>query len=124
VPCLWRAFLTTALQPGNWSINDAGSVAFSAQLDTDTLGARVRDTGLYVWSRGTLNLVAWTGTDLPGLGTILALAPLDFVGGRPFSGAALNNRGKILFDATVLGPPPTDQPVIGVLVEASTGESN
>src|SRR5438552_406175 len=79
-------------------------VAFSAQLDADTLGTGNRDTGLYVWSHGALRVVARTGTNLPGLGTVLALSPPDFVGGPPFSGAALNNREMILFDATIVGP--------------------
>jgi hypothetical protein len=114
--------VATSFQPGNWSINDAGSVAFSAQLDTDTLGTGNRGTGLYVWSHGALRVVARTGTNLPGLGTVVALSPPDFVGGPPSSGAALNNRGMVLFDATVVGPPA--HPMIDVLVEKSISESD
>jgi len=81
-------------------INNAGVVSFSAQLDTSTGG--VPDTGLYTWSSGTLTLVARSGTVIPGVGTIQALQPPVAVGAPyPVSGAAINDRGQIVFQATL-----------------------
>jgi hypothetical protein len=61
---------------------------------------------LYVWSHGSLHLVARTGTDIPGVGTVAHLVtnvpvlppPTVFV---PNSGAANNDRGQVLFSATL-----------------------
>ena len=89
----------TAQQHGNWCINDSGEVAFSALLDTDSLGLGSFDTGLYVWSGGSLRLVARTGMDFPAVGTLLKLAP-PLIFGEPFSGAVLNARGDMVFQGT------------------------
>ena len=35
-------------------VNNPGEVAFTALLDTDVNGDRFGDTGLYVWSHGTV----------------------------------------------------------------------
>ncbi len=84
-------------------LNSQGEVAFSATLDTDVNHVGFNDTGLYTWSRGTLSLVARTGTVIPGVGTIQALmspgeeGSTSAIGG----GEALNNRGQILFQATL-----------------------
>ena len=69
----------TASKSLGWQLhmNNAGEVAFNATLDTTTLstdeGDPIPDTGLYVWSHGSLRLVVRTGTVIPGLGTIAAL---------------------------------------------------
>jgi hypothetical protein len=47
-------------------LNNAGDVAFVAQLNTG-------DLGLYVAWCGSLRLVAGTGTVMPGAGTITAV---------------------------------------------------
>jgi hypothetical protein len=55
-------------------LNNAGAVVFNVTLDTATLrtdeGVPIPDTGLYVWSHGSLRLVARTSTVIPGVGTI------------------------------------------------------
>jgi hypothetical protein len=94
--------VTTAHQYGNWELNDNGVAAFSALLDTDTLGFGTNDTGLYRWRDGSLELVARTGMQVAGLGTLLSLSPPNFV--QPFSGALLNNKGRIVFQATFIAP--------------------
>ena len=89
-------------------MNNAGEIVFNATLDTATLstdtGDPIPDTGLYVWSHGSLRLVARTGTVIPGLGTIAQLVmtilrvapPAVFV---PNSGAHNNDRGQVVFGA-------------------------
>ena len=88
-------------------VNNPGEVAFNAILDTDVNGDGVPDTGLFVWSNGTLRLVARSGTVIPGVGTIAQLAtavtvipePLAFP--SPNSGAITNDRGQVYFSATL-----------------------
>jgi hypothetical protein len=89
-------------------MNNAGEIVFNATLDTATLstdsGDPIPDTGLYVWSHGSLRLVARTGTVIPGLGTIAQLVmnvlrvapPAVFV---PNSGAHNNDHGQVVFGA-------------------------
>ena len=90
------------------SINNSGpgEIVFNALLDTVN-GEGVHDTGLYVWSRGSLRLVARTGTVIPGVGTVSQLAMPVITGGPPpisflpDSGAINNDRGQVLFGATL-----------------------
>jgi hypothetical protein len=89
-------------------LNNQGVVAFSATLDTSdpVNGDGSFDTGLYTWSRGTLTLVARTGTVIPGVGTIQALLSPGEIGNTGNTSAlggseAFNNRGQILFQATL-----------------------
>jgi hypothetical protein len=101
------AFVTTSTIIG-WQIdvNNRGDVVFNAALDTDDNGDGILDTGLFVWSQGTLRLVARTGTDIPGVGTIAHLImnvpstspPPVLV---PNSGANINDRGQVVFGATL-----------------------
>jgi hypothetical protein len=94
-------------------VNNPGDVVFNATLDTSTLstdnGEPIPDTGLYVWSHGSLRLVARTGTVIRGVGTIAHLvmnvlvvsdpeSPAVFV---PNSGAHNNDRGQVVFGATL-----------------------
>ena len=89
-----------AFQYGNWTINDSGDVAFSALLDSDTLGLGNFDTGLYLWSGGALRVVARTGMEFPGVfGKLIKLSP-PFFFGEPFSGALLNAQGDMVFQGT------------------------
>jgi hypothetical protein len=90
----------TAGNVGGWQIhmNNAGEVVFNAALDTDDNTDDIPDTGLYVWSHGSLRLVARTGTVIPGVGTIAHLGMnVATVGGPsvfvPNSGANNNDRG-------------------------------
>jgi hypothetical protein len=92
-------------------MNNAGEVVFNATLDTTTLstdeGDPIPDTGLYVWSHGSLRLVSRTGTVIPGVGTIAQLVmnvlrvapPAVFV---PNSGAHNNDRGQVVFAARLV----------------------
>jgi hypothetical protein len=88
---------------GDYDLNDRSTVvAFSGVLHTDTNG--VPDaTGLYyVSSQGGLRLVARTGTVIPGVGTIANLGyPGALATGSPLSGASINNRGQVFFNATL-----------------------
>jgi hypothetical protein len=85
-------------------LNDRGEVAFSGILDTADTDDGFADSGVFVWSRGTTHLVVRSGTVLPGIGTI---ARVGFPAGplvsntAPFSGAAINNAGQIMFQVTV-----------------------
>jgi hypothetical protein len=83
-------------------INNAGSVTFSGVI-SDITGDGREDNGLYRWSHGTISLVAHTGTVIPDVGTIDALKPPALVGVDPrtFSGAAINDRGQVLFTAAL-----------------------
>ncbi|HEX4628262.1 MAG TPA: hypothetical protein VH137_05665 [Gemmatimonadales bacterium] len=76
-------------------LNNLGDVAFFAQLNTG-------DFGLYISSGGVLRLVAGTGTVIPGAGTITAVLPEGQANGTNVQGgAALNERGQLLFSAQV-----------------------
>lgn len=94
---------TASFFVGNHHLNDRGDVAYNAILDTDENGDGVDDTGLYVWSRGTISLVARTGTVIPGVGTIAHLNPPDLAGFSrgPLSFAPINDRGEVVFQAAL-----------------------
>jgi hypothetical protein len=88
-------------------INNRGDIVFTAALDTDVDGDLLPDTGLYQWSNGTLSVLARTGTVLPGIGTIETLTssssivippPVVFY---PNGGAINNDRGEVLYSATL-----------------------
>ena len=102
-------FVTSATIIG-WQIdvNNAGEVVFNATLNTKNKDG-VPDTGLYLFSNGKLRLVARTGTEIPGVGKIARLVQLNvpvtnepsvFV---PNSGANNNDRGQVVFGATLTG---------------------
>ena len=94
--------LTAAAFTNDVWINDAGVISFSAVI-TDINGDGQEDNGMYLWSEGTLSLVAHTGTVIPGVGTINALKPPALVGVDPrtISGAAINDQGQVLFTAAL-----------------------
>jgi len=87
-------------------VNNAGEVALNALLDTVN-GDGTPDTGLYVWSHGSLRVVARTGTVISGVGTVSQLAMVVMTGGPPpisllpDSGASNNDHGQVLFGATL-----------------------
>jgi hypothetical protein len=78
---------------GQNDLNNSGDVVFNALLGNG-------DEGLYLFSHGTLSLVARTGTVIPGVGTI---ATLDFfnTGQETTSYARLNDHGQVAFGATL-----------------------
>jgi hypothetical protein len=100
--------LVTAGNTGFWQldVNNAGDVVFNAALDTDDNADDIQDTGLYMWSHGSLRLVARTGTVIPGVGMIAHLGTtVPTVEGPsvvdPNSGANNNDRGQVVFGATL-----------------------
>jgi len=87
-------------------VNNAREVVFNATLDTDDNGDDIPDTGLFVWSYGSLRLVARTGTVIPGVGTIAhlvmnVLVAIPSPAIVPNSGAHNNDRGQVVFGATL-----------------------
>lgn len=93
-------FVTGSFFTLDMGLNDHGSVSFTAELDTSTIG--LPDTGLYVSTNGKISLVARTGTVIPGVGTIEALQPPVSLGAPyPIGGAAINDRGQVLFTAVL-----------------------
>jgi hypothetical protein len=91
---------------GNVHINNRGEVVFSGVVHTDVDGDGFDDTGLFQWSHGQLSAVARTGTVIPGIGTIDELASPQLVfPPAPIptttSGAINNERGQVLFQATL-----------------------
>jgi hypothetical protein len=87
-------------------INNRGEIVFNAVLDTDDNKDGIPDTGLFEWSHGDLSLVARTGTVIPGVGTVDSLVMGVIVVPPPpvpvpNSGAVNNDRGQVLFGATL-----------------------
>ena len=72
-----------------YDLSDNGQAVFSARLDTDEDGDGAADTGVYAWKQGHLHLVARTGTQIAGLGTVRSVAnSLGY-------GMASNNAGQV-----------------------------
>jgi hypothetical protein len=93
-------FVSTSEIGNQVDLNNAGDVAFNAILDTTTHVAN-GDQGLYVFSHGSLRLVARSGTVIPGVGEIDAL---DSTGaGEPRSGDLINDHGEVAFAAGLVG---------------------
>jgi hypothetical protein len=84
---------------GNLDLNDRSDVTFGAMLDTDANGDGQPDTGVYLWSNGTLSLIARSGTVIPGVGTLAQLRPPDT--GNWGSGAMSNDQGQVFFQGTL-----------------------
>jgi hypothetical protein len=66
---------------GNVCLNNSATLAFPATLDTG-------EEGLYGYSKGSLRLIAKTGTVIPGVGSVSGVAMLD---------TPINDRGQIAF---------------------------
>ena len=83
-------------------LNDRGEVTFQAILDTDDNEDGLRDTGQYLWSRGSVRLVLRTGTVITGVGTVAHVVEQDAVGTpTPFAGTILDNRGHVVSQVTL-----------------------
>ena len=87
-------------------VNDRREVTFNAVLDTDVNGDGRRDSGQFVWSDGSLRLVARTGTVIPGVGTVDRVTVAQIVFPPSIipvlsSGAINNDRGQVLFALTL-----------------------
>jgi hypothetical protein len=102
-------FVSAADYDATYGINNHGDIAFAASLNADSTGTGADDTGMYVQSHGSLNLVAKTGTVIPGVGTIAALSqtpPLSFQTGYLIqpgygSGGMINDSGQVLLNVTL-----------------------
>jgi hypothetical protein len=83
-----------------YSLSDNGLVAFNAPLDTDEDDDGIFDTGVYVWVRGKVTLVARSGTAISGTEQIAFVQDYRLLGARQsLAGAIVNNRGQVLFQA-------------------------
>jgi hypothetical protein len=89
-------------------MNNGGDVVFSAALSSHFNNNVTADTGLFVWSKGSLRLVARTGTVFPGIGTldqlvmgVMFIPPPPVVLPSPI--ATGNDHGQIVFGATLTG---------------------
>jgi hypothetical protein len=95
-------FLRAGFQLTGYDLNQSGDVSFAATLSTDVNNDGLADSGLYVFSNGSVRLVARTGTVIPGLGTIAYLGTsLDIIPSFFAAGAIINERGQVLFYATL-----------------------
>jgi len=91
-------FVSAASFPNALHINNPGEIVFGASLDTS-------ETGIYVASHGSVRLVARTGTVIPGVGTVSQVVTGGaFVPGNvPNTEVANNERGQVVFAATLTG---------------------
>jgi hypothetical protein len=103
-------FKTAANYPNVLHLNNVGEAVFGASLDTAE-----PETGVWVASKGSLHLVARSGTVVPGVGTISQVTSgAEFTTSTtlPNTEVANNDRGQVMFAATL-----TDG--IGVLLLAT-----
>jgi hypothetical protein len=95
-------FVTASILNSQIDINNRGDVVFNAVLSTDVNSDGVLDTGLFVWSHGSVRLIARTGDAIPGVGEVSGLV-MPGPGASPIpipnSGAINNARGQVLFGA-------------------------
>ena len=99
--------LSAGLSDATYFLNDEGDVSFSATLDTAENGSGLNDSGVYVFSEGSVQLVARTGTPVLGSRILNVGAPAAFFGPNPpqaptaQSGGIVNDQGQVLFSATL-----------------------
>jgi len=74
--------------------NNRGDVTFIGFADDG-------GSGLFISAGGSLQTIARTGTVLPGIGTVVHLGSLDLVPFGFLPGAWNNDRGEVVFSATV-----------------------
>ena len=86
-----RKILTVnpAFFTANYSINSLGEVCFSASLENG-------ESAFYVYSAGSLYLIAGTNSVIPGAGTLKTVMGFHSMGG------ILNDRGQVLFWGTLM----------------------
>src|SRR6266480_4560436 len=83
-------FVRAGFFDATYDLNQRGDVSFAATLDTDVNADGIADNGLYVFSKGSVQLVARTGTVISGVGTIAYL-------GLGLPGGVMNERGQVFF---------------------------
>jgi len=94
-------FVRAGFQDATYDLNQRGDVSFAATLSTDDNTDGIADNGVYVFSNGSRQLVARTGTVVPGLGTIAYLGLAPFAPSPVGTGGIINERGQVLFFATL-----------------------
>ena len=93
-------FATTGQIPYQYYLNNAGDITFIAALDTVD-NNKMADTGLYLVSHGKTQLVARTGSDIPGIGTVAHVNSPSYLSPVPSNlqaGGIINDRGQIFFE--------------------------
>jgi hypothetical protein len=94
-------FVSAGDYDATYDLNQSGDVSFAATLSTDDNMDGIADTGLYVFSKGSVRLIARTGTVIPGVGTIAYLGFAQFAPPLGNTGGLINERGQVLFYATL-----------------------
>ena len=94
-------FVRAGFFDATYDLNQSGDVSFAATLSTDDNTDGIADNGMYVFSKGSLRLVARTGTVIPGVGTIAYLGLAPFAPSPLGTGGIINERGQVLFFATL-----------------------
>ena len=94
-------FVRAGFSDATYDLNQSGDVSFAVTLSTDDNTDGIADNGLYVFSKGSVRLVARTGTVSPGLGTIAYLGLAPFAPSPLGTGGIINERGQVLFFATL-----------------------
>jgi hypothetical protein len=93
--------VTAGFFDATYDLNQRGDVSFAVKLDTDVNADGIADNGVYIFSKGSVRLVARTGTVVPGLGTIAYLGLAPFVPTPVGTGGIINERGQVLLFATL-----------------------
>jgi hypothetical protein len=94
-------FVRAGFFDATYDLNQSGDVSFAATLSTDDNTDGIADNGMYVFSKGSVRLVARTGTVIPGVGTIAYLGLAPFAPSPLGTGGIINERGQVLFFATL-----------------------
>gem|GEM_PF-6509523 len=93
--------LALASGPPGLTLNGRGDVAFNAVLDSVDPATGLQEMGLYRWSGGRIDVLARTGTVVPDVGVIAQLSAPFWGTALGFSAAVTNDRGEVLFQATL-----------------------
>jgi hypothetical protein len=73
------SLVNASIVDANVHINNPGDVVFSGVVDSNVDHDGNNDTGLFLWSHGELSVIARTGTIIPGIGTVFALASVEIL---------------------------------------------
>jgi hypothetical protein len=87
--------------PPGFTLNGRGDVVFNAVLDSVDPATALQEMGLYRWSGGRIDVLARTGSVVPDVGVIAQLSAPFRGTALGFSAAVSNDRGEVLFQATL-----------------------
>lgn len=90
-------FVRAGFQHATYDLNQRGDVSFAATLSTDDNTDGIADNRVWVFSKGSVRLVARTGTVIPGLDTIAYLGLAPFSPSPVGTGGIINERGQVFF---------------------------